>query len=76
MSLEKLRDANGEFVPGTTKTGEGREVPLDQNTIEVISPLLESKECRDWVFTGTDGQALDNGFFRRKYFKPATKNWA
>ena len=70
---KKLRDANGEFVPGTTKTGEVREVPLDQNTIELIKPLLEGKHGRDWVFTGTNGQALDYGFFRRKYFKPATE---
>jgi len=70
---KKLRDANGEFIPGTTKTGEARNVPLDQKTIELIKPLLEGKSGRDWVFTGTNGQALDYGFFRRKYFKPATE---
>jgi integrase len=70
---KKLRDENGEFVPGTTKTGEQRDVPLDRNTIELIKPLLEGKGNRDWVFKGENGQALDYGFFRRKYFKPATE---
>jgi integrase len=70
---KKLRDENGEFVPGMTKTGEAREVPLEQNTIDLVKPLLEDKSDRDWVFTGTNGQALDYGFFRRKYFKPATE---
>ena len=70
---KKLRDENGEFIPGTTKTGEQREVPLDKNTIELFKPLLEGKSGRDWVFVGENGQALDYGFFRRKYFKPATE---
>lgn len=70
---KKLRDENGEFVPGTTKTGEQRDVPLDRNTIELIKPLLEGKGKSDWVFTGENGQALDYGFFRRKYFKPAAE---
>ena len=70
---KKLRDENGEFVPGTTKTGEQREVPVDKNIVELIKPLLEGKTGRDWVFTGENGQALDYGFFRRKYFKPATE---
>lgn len=70
---KKLRDENGEFVPGTTKTGEERAVPLDQNTIELVKPLLAGKSAKDWVFTGVNGQALDYGFFRRKYFKPATE---
>ena len=70
---KKLRDENGELAPGTTKTGEQRDVPLDRNTIELIKPLLEGKSSRDWVFTGENGQALDYGFFRRKYFKPATE---
>jgi integrase len=69
---KKLRNEDGEFVPGTTKTGEERAVPLDQNTIELVKPLLEGKAAKDWVFTGVNGQALDYGFFRRKYFKPAT----
>lgn len=69
---KKFRDENGDFVPGTTKTGEERTVPLDQNTIELMKPLLAGKSPKDWVFTGVNGQALDYGFFRRKYFKPAT----
>ncbi len=69
---KKLRDENGDFVPGSTKTGEERNVPLDPNTIELLKPLLEGKGPRDWVFTGVNGRALDYGFFRRKYFKPAT----
>ena len=70
---KKLRDEKGEFVPGTTKTGEERSVPLDQNTIDLVKPLLAGKAAKDWVFTGVNGQALDYGFFRRKYFKPATE---
>jgi integrase len=70
---KKLRDENGEFVPGTTKTGEERYVPLDQNTIDLVKPRLAGKGANDWVFTGLNGQALDYGFFRRKYFKPATE---
>lgn len=70
---KKLRDESGEFVPGTTKTGDERAVPLDQKTVELIKPLLADKGEKDWVFTGTNGHALDYGFFRRKYFKPATE---
>jgi integrase len=72
-SGKKLRDENGDFVPGTTKTGEVRDVPLGKSTIDLISPLLEGKNGRDWVFVGANGQALDYGFFRRKYFKPAVE---
>lgn len=40
---KKLRDENGEFTPGSTKTGEGRVVPLEANTIDLIKPLLTGK---------------------------------
>lgn len=69
---KKFRDENGDFVPGATKTGEERTAPLDQNTIDLMKPLLEGKSAKDCLFTGVNGQALDYGFFRRKYFKPAT----
>ncbi len=72
-SGKKSRDANGELAPGSTKTGEVREVPLSPNTIKELRPLLERKAARDWVFVGSNGQALDYGYFRRSHFQPATK---
>jgi integrase len=72
-SGKKLRDESGDFTPGSTKTGEAREVPLEPNILALIMPLLEGKKKRDWVFVGANGLALDYGYFRRAYFQPATK---
>lgn len=67
----KLRDADGEFAPGSTKTGEERVVHLPDELIDLLRPLLAHKKDKDWVFTGASGEALDYGYFRRAYFKPA-----
>lgn len=68
---KKLRDASGEFVPGTTKTDEERTIPLPAATLEVLLPLLEHKAPKDWVFTGKKGGVLEYGYFRRSIFGPA-----
>ncbi len=73
VSGKKLRDGEGNFIPGTTKTGEIREVPLSTNTVGLLKPLLDGKGPGDWVFVGLNGQALDYGYFRRAYFQPATE---
>ncbi len=70
---KKYRDKDGNLIPGPTKTGESRLVPLSSKMIELVKPLLEGKGDLDWVFVGANGHALDYGYFRRTYFEPATK---
>ena len=70
---KKLRDENGEFVPGSTKTHEERTIPVPNATLELVKRLLVGKSPSDWVFTGKSGNALDYGYFRRAIFKPATE---
>ncbi len=67
----KLRGDDGEFVPGSTKTGEERTIPLPATTFDLIEPLLKNKAPADWVFVGKNGRALDYGYFRRSVFMPA-----
>lgn len=69
---KRLREENGVFVPGTTKTGEERAVPFGQNTLDLAKLLLTGKVAKDCVFTEVNGQAVAYGFLLREYFKPAT----
>ena len=38
-----------------------------------MKPLLTSKAKTDFVFVGSNGDALDYGYFRRAYFTKAVK---
>jgi integrase len=69
---KKLRDEEGNLIPGSTKTDEERTIPLPETTIQALKPHLENKAPGDWVFLGTNGNVLDYGHFRRAIFKPAT----
>lgn len=71
---KKLRDQNGEFVPGSTKTDNERVIPLPEQALELLQPLLATKNPKDWVFVGKSGGALDYGHFRRAIFGPAVKS--
>lgn len=68
---KKLRDKDGNFVPGSTKTGEERTIPIPDSALKLLAPLMEDKSPSDWVFVGKNGNALDYGFFRRAIFRPA-----
>ncbi len=70
---KKLRDKDGNFIPGSTKTDEERTIPLPEPTLDLLLPLLAHKGPKDWVFTGKSGGVLEYGQFRRAIFSPATK---
>ena len=70
---KKLRDEDGNFVPGSTKTDEERTIPLPDTTLGLVKPLLAGKSPSDWVFMGKNGNVLDYGYFRRAIFKPAAE---
>ena len=70
---KKLRDEDGNFVPGSTKTDEERTIPVPSFVIEALKPNLKSKSASDWVFLGKTGTVLDYGYFRRATFKPAVE---
>jgi integrase len=70
---KKLRDENGDFTPGSTKTDEERSIPIPDVTLDLLRPLLENKSPKDWVFTGKSGGVLDYGHFRRAIFSPAAR---
>lgn len=67
----KLRDENGNFVPGSTKTNEERTIPLPVSTLGLLSPILDGKGSSDWLFTGKNGGVLEYGHFRRAVFSKA-----
>jgi integrase len=70
---KKLRDAEGNFVPGSTKTDEERTIPVPSFVLDALMPNLEKKAPSDWVFIGKTGTVLDYGYFRRATFKPAVE---
>jgi integrase len=70
---KKLRDEDGNFVPGSTKTDEERVIPLPEHTLGLLKPHLKDKLPSDWIFLGANGNVLDYGQFRKATFKPATE---
>jgi integrase len=66
--------ASGKKILGATKNREDRSIPLSRQMLELLKPVTHSKAKTDYIFTGSNGDALDYGYFRRAYFTRATKN--
>jgi integrase len=65
--------ASGKKILGATKSREDRAIALSEQTVALLQPLLVSKAKTDFVFVGSNGDALDYGYFRRAYFTKAVK---
>jgi integrase len=58
-------------IEGTTKTNQVRRIPLPTTLLKIIEPLLEGKSKDSFLFQGGKGEALNYGWFRKRYFMPA-----
>lgn len=59
-----------ERVRKETKNGKVRLLPLTDDLIAVLSPLLNNKHFDDLVFTSKMGLPIDDHKFQRRIFKP------
>lgn len=56
-----------------TKNGKERVLPLTDDLLEIIAPLLTNKKGDDLVFQSCTGKAIDDRMFQRRVFKPVLK---
>lgn len=64
---------SGKKVLGATKTREVRGIPIGTELLNELRVYVTGKSEKDWLFTGSAGDALDYGYFRRAHFDQATK---
>ena len=56
-----------------TKNGKERVLPLTEDLLLVIQPLLGGKQSSELVFQSFSGGAIDDRMFQRRVFKPVLK---
>jgi integrase len=56
-----------------TKNGKERVLPLTEDLLTVIHPLLWGKQSSELVFQSFSGGAIDDRMFQRRVFKPVLK---
>jgi integrase len=56
-----------------TKNGKERVLPLTEDLLEVIKPLLANKHADALVFQSFSGGPIDDKMFQRRVFKPVMK---
>lgn len=66
--------ASGRKVLGATKSREERSISLSEQMVDLLTPLTKAKGKSDYIFIGSNGDALDYGYFRRAYFIKAVKS--
>jgi len=57
-----------------TKNGKERILPLTQDLLNVLNPLLEKKNPDDLVFTSFKGLSIDDKNFQNRVFKPILRH--
>ena len=57
-------------VRKSTKNGKERYLPLTNELLTILSPLIINKKPDDLVFTSPKGAAIDDRMFQRRIFKP------
>jgi integrase len=65
---------SGKKVLGSTKSREDRSIALSDQMVRTLDPLVSGKNKDDFVFIGSNGAALDYGYFRRAYFAKAAES--
>jgi integrase len=66
-------DANYRRIEGSTKTRQKRTVPMPAPVAELLEVELASRKKSSWVFEGSKGDALNDGWFRKNRFAPAVQ---
>jgi integrase len=56
-----------------TKNGKERMLPLTDDLLNVLQPLIAKKQSDDLVFLSFSGGAIDDRMFQRRVFKPVLK---
>jgi integrase len=56
-----------------TKNGKVRKLPLTDDLLDVLNPLLNDKQADDLVFQSFTGTCIDDRMFQRRVFKPILK---
>jgi len=57
-----------------TKNGKERYLPLNEDLLKVIKPLLKGKNADDLVFTSQTGLSIDDNNFQKRIFKKILKH--
>ena len=64
----------GVRVRKETKNGKERLLPLTEDLLSVIQPMLVGKQSDELVFHSFSGGAIDDRMFQRRVFKPILRN--
>jgi integrase len=56
-----------------TKNGKVRMIPLTEDLVSILQPLMIGKDSDDLVFQSHTGKGLDDKMFQRRVFKPVLK---
>ena len=64
-------DAKYRRIEGSTKTKQKRTVPMPAPVAELLEVELAGRTKSSWVFEGSKGDALNDGWFRKNRFAPA-----
>lgn len=68
-----LKDESGKVITTTTKTNQNMVVPIPAKLNPLILKLIKNRKLEDLLFTERKGDILDNGWFIKHIFQPATK---
>lgn len=64
-------DATYKRVLGPTKTRQSRTIPIPNAVVEMLRARVKGKLPSAWIFTGSRGEPLSDGWFRKRWFNPA-----
>ena len=71
--VEAITEVHGRVIIGTTKTHQGRSVPIPRFLADELAAQLTGKAPGDLVFTTPEGGVLRNTNFRPRFFDPAAE---
>lgn len=66
-------DSKYRLIEGTTKTNQVRSIPMSNILRDVLENAIGERTSDEYLFKGKLGGALNYGYFRKKYYKPAVE---
>ncbi|GAB3535945.1 hypothetical protein GCM10027403_14960 [Arthrobacter tecti] len=64
-------DIGGSLVPGPTKGGENRKVPIPDRLAARLATAMDGRSAGELLFRSVRGHELRNNLFARRHYKPA-----
>jgi integrase len=75
MHINRAMTINSKYqiIEASTKTKTSRTIKIPEVLRDHLAPLLVGKESNDYVFVGSHGNPINDGWFRKSVFGPAVK---